>query len=426
MLSIPSDELYSLRVTESAIRENLDSGRYYSNPYPLFDQLRESSPVHFSETIGGWLLTRFEDVDRVLRDHEIFSSKGRVTHLLNQLPIETQSRLTLLNSHFAIGLAHSDAPEHRRIRSLLAQSFTPKVMGSLRDQIKILVEQLLSSLNGEVDLISELLTPLPALVVGKLLGSSPSDIPDLIRWAHAVNGLYEKGGRISEEKALHAEAMLTEMRQFVLALVQHRRDLKQSGRLTGDEDILSSLVAQEEEVLTDQELLSTVVSLFVAGHETTTHLLGNGLFAILQRPEVLIDAGNNHETIPMIVEEMARFDGSVPRSWRLTKEAVEIGSHQIKKGELVLPMLAAANRDPAQFDNPNSFDYRRDNKRHLAYGKGVHVCLGAPLARIEAQEILTSLVNRFKRIEFTEDPASLPWRKDLALRGLMKLPVRLS
>lgn len=411
---------------ESAIKENLENGRYYSDPYPLFDELRESAPVHYSSTIAGWLLTKYEDVDRVLRDHELFSSKGRVTHLLKKLPPETQRRLTLLNSHFAIGLAHSDAPEHRRIRSLLSQSFTPKVMSSIRNEISLLATELISRLDGDVDLIAELLTPLPALVVGKLLGSNPSDIPDLIRWAHAVNGLYEKGGKISADKALHAEAMLDEMRTFVTELVEARRQSKASGALIGDEDVLSSLVAQEEETLSDQELLSTVVSLFVAGHETTTHLIGNGLLAILKEPHILEDARKAPELIPLIVEEMARFDGSVPRSWRLTKSDVEIRGTFISKGSLVLPMLAAANRDPEHFKEPNSFNYNRENKRHLAYGKGVHVCLGAPLARIEAQEVLIAILNRFKRIELAEEPERLEWRKDLALRGLIRLPVRLS
>lgn len=410
---------------ESLIQESLLSGEYYSDPFPLFDELRASAPIHFSETIGGWVLTRFEDVDAVLRDHENYSSKGRVTHLLNQLSSETQARIQLLHAHFAIGLAHSDAPEHRRIRSLLARTFTPKIIDSLRPEINSQANALIAELYGEVDLIEQLLTPLPALIVGKLLGSRPSDLPNLIRWAHAVNGLYERGGRISEEKALHAEAMLHEMREFVLELVADRRSHKAKGNLAGD-DVLSSLVLQEEEVLSDQELLSTVVTLFVAGHETTTHLLGNGILALLLNEDVISQIRDDMGTIPLVVEEMARFDGSVPRSWRLAKSDLELNGVKIKQGELVLPILAAANRDPSVFPDPHTFDFRRDSKRHLAYGKGVHVCLGAPLARIEAQEVISTLIQRFKKIELNCDPKKLEWRKDLALRGLLSLPVRLS
>jgi cytochrome P450 len=410
---------------ESLITESLESGDYYKNPYPLFAELRANNPIHFSNTIGGWVLTRYREVDLVLRDHENYSSKGRVTHLLNQLSSEAQAKIKLLHAHFAIGLAHSDAPEHRRIRSLLAQSFTPKIIDSLRPEITTQAQSLVAKLEGDIDLIAELLTPLPALIVGKLLGSKPTDLPNLIRWAHAVNGLYERGGKISEEKALHAEAMLREMRDFVLELVSERRALKQADKLESA-DVLSNLVIQEEESLTDQELLSTVVTLFVAGHETTTHLLGNGILALLLRQHVLNEARKDETKIPLIVEEMARFDGSVPRSWRLAKSDLELSGVQIKKGDLVLPILAAANRDPEVFEDPDKFDLHRENKRHLAYGKGVHVCLGAPLARLEAQELLKALFQRFSHIELNADAQSLEWRKDLALRGLLSLPVRLN
>ena len=410
---------------ESLITESLESGDYYKNPYPLFAELRANNPIHFSNTIGGWVLTRYREVDLVLRDHENYSSKGRVTHLLNQLSSEAQAKIKLLHAHFAIGLAHSDAPEHRRIRSLLAQSFTPKIIDSLRPEITTQAQSLVAKLEGDIDLIAELLTPLPALIVGKLLGSKPTDLPNLIRWAHAVNGLYERGGKISEEKALHAEAMLREMRDFVLELVSERRALKQADKLEST-DVLSNLVLQEEESLTDQELLSTVVTLFVAGHETTTHLLGNGILALLLRQDVLNEARKDETKIPLIVEEIARFDGSVPRSWRLAKSDLELSGVQIKKGDLVLPILAAANRDPEVFEDPDKFDFHRENKRHLAYGKGVHVCLGAPLARLEAQELLKALSQRFSHIELNADAQSLEWRKDLALRGLLSLPVRLN
>ncbi|NDA39316.1 MAG: cytochrome P450 [Actinobacteria bacterium] len=410
---------------ESLITESLESGDYYKNPYPLFAELRANNPIHFSNTIGGWVLTRYREVDLVLRDHENYSSKGRVTHLLNQLSSEAQAKIKLLHAHFAIGLAHSDAPEHRRIRSLLAQSFTPKIIDSLRPEITTQAQSLVAKLEGDVDLIAELLTPLPALIVGKLLGSKPTDLPNLIRWAHAVNGLYERGGKLSEEKALHAEAMLREMRDFVLELVSERRALKQADKLESA-DVLSNLVIQEEQSLTDQELLSTVVTLFVAGHETTTHLLGNGILALLLRQDVLNEARKDETKIPLIVEEMARFDGSVPRSWRLAKSDLELSGVQIKKGDLVLPILAAANRDPEVFEDPDKFDLHRENKRHLAYGKGVHVCLGAPLARLEAQELLKALFQRFSHIELNADAQSLEWRKDLALRGLLSLPVRLN
>jgi cytochrome P450 len=410
---------------DELISNSIANKCYFSNPYPLFDKLRESAPVYFSQEIGGWLLTRHEDCDSVLRNSELFSSKGRVTHLLNQLEPDLQPQLQLLHFHFARGLAHSDAPEHRRLRGLLARAFTPKVIESIRPRISEIAKDLIEGLPHEIDLISDLFTPLPARVVGELLGSAPEDIPDLIRWAHAINGLYEKGGRITADRAIHAEKMLNEMREFVRRLIAIRQAAKRKSLLTGEEDILSALVMQEEESLSEHEMLSTMVSLFVAGHETTTHLLGNGWFALLNRPEWIDRIRKEPNLIVLVVEEMARFDGSVPRSWRLLKENAEVSGVKIPQGQLVLPMLAAANRDSEVFENPHEFNPFRDSKKHLAYGKGVHVCLGAPLARIEAQETISLMLESFPRIEFAADPNSLKWREDLALRGLVKLPVKL-
>lgn len=411
---------------DDLISESFSNKSYFSNPYPLFETLRRESPIFYSKIIGGWVLTKHEDVDSVLRNSEVFSSKGRITHLLNQLEPDLQPELELLHFHFARGLAHSDAPEHRRLRGLLARAFTPKMIENLRPRIREIASEIIGSLTNEVDLIGDLLTPLPARVVGELLGSSNEDIPDLIRWAHAINGLYEKGGRISADKALHAEAMLKEMRNFVGNLIQERQLKKKRGALTGDEDVLSALVMQEEDSLTEDEMLSTMVSLFVAGHETTTHLLGNGWYALLNRPEWISKMRHESSLIPMVVEEIARFDGSVPRSWRLTKTETEIRDVKIPAGDLVLPMLAAANRDEKVFESPNNFNPLRDSKKHLAYGKGVHVCLGAPLARIEAQEVITLILEHFQSIEFASDPSKFNWREDLALRGLLNLPVKLS
>lgn len=416
---------YDLEVLDGDISARLYDKTYFSDPFPLFERLRSESPVFKSEVIGGWLLTKHSDVEMVLRNSDIYSSKGRVTHLLNQIDDDLQPQLQLLHFHFARGLAHSDAPEHRRLRGLLAQAFTPKMIEGLRNRIREIAEETISALTPDTDLIADLLTPLPARVVGELLGSERSDIPDLIRWAHAINGLYEKGGRISSDRALHAEAMLREMREFVTRLIEERRHRKSLGHLHGDEDVLSALVMQDGDALSDDEMLSTVVSLFVAGHETTTHLLGNGWFALLNRPEWIMEMRTNPEIIPSVVEEMARFDGSVPRSWRIPKEDVEIRGVKIPAGELVMPILASANRDGEVFERPSEFDPLRDSKKHLAYGKGVHVCLGAPLARIEAHETIAAMLRHFTDIEFAEDPSHLKWREDLALRGLIRLPVKL-
>lgn len=413
---------------DAALASALNDGSYFSQPFPLFADLRRNAPVFYSQVLGGWVVTRYSDVSEILHNHEDYSSKGRVLHLINQLDDDVREKLPLLQMHFATGLAHSDAPEHKRLRGLLAQAFTPRISENMRPVSSQIVSQLLEQLDGEAELIADLFTPVPALVVGKLLGSEESDIPDLIRWAHAINGLYEKGGRISAEKALHAEAMLEEMRIFVMRLTSARRELRDQGQLDPHSDILSGLVNAElsGDSLTESELVSTAVTLFVAGHETTTHLLGNGFRALLATPGAFDEIKADADLIPQAVDEMARFDGSVPRSWRITKREMEIAGVKIPAGDLVLPILASANRDESIFEDPDRFDLHRDARKHLAFGRGVHVCLGAPLARIEGQEIIKELVRRYPNISLAKKSEDLEWRRDIALRGLLALPVKLA
>lgn len=412
---------------ESLLSDAFSDLTYYSNPYPLFAKLREQAPVFYSQTLGGWVITRYEDVSEILHNHEDYSSKGRILHLINKLDPEIKAQLPLLQVHFANGLAHSDAPEHRRLRSLLAKAFTPKISENMRPITKSVVTNLLADIQSETDLIENLFTPVPALVVGRLLGSSEQDIPNLIRWASAINGLYERGGNIDPDKALHAEQMLNEIREFVIELVNLRRSKSALGKLDPAEDILAGLVFAEKQgdALTELELVSTVVTLFVAGHETTTHLLGNGMLALLNNPDAFNLIRNQPALIPAAVDEMARFDGSVPRSWRITKREMTINNITIPEGDLVLPMLAAANRDESVFPDPDQFSVQRDTRKHLAFGRGVHVCLGAPLARIEGQEIISELIQRFPAVKLKVPTSELRWRKDVALRGLISLPVTL-
>ena len=412
---------------DKLLKQSFEDGTYFSNPFPLFAELRKSQPVFYSETLGGWVVTRFQDVSDILHNHQDYSSKGRVLHLINKLDPEVQKLLPLLQMHFATGLAHSDAPEHKRLRGLLAQAFTPKVSESMRSITRDVVQQVISRLESTSDLIHDVFTPVPALVVGRLLGSAESDIPDLIRWAGAINGLYEKGGLIDPEKAIYAEEMLQEIRVFVTRLANERRILRDKGELDPSQDVLAGLVNAElqGDSLSDSELVSTVVTLFVAGHETTTHLLGNGMLALLSSDSELQKIKLNPDLIPSAVDEMARFDGSVPRSWRITKSAMEISGVSIPVGELVLPMLSSANRDENEFADPDIFNLDRDTRKHLAFGRGVHVCLGAPLARIEGQEIIKEILSRFPNMRLSKNVDELQWRKDVALRGLVSLPVTL-
>ena len=211
----------------------------------------------------------------------------------------------MLHSHFATGLAHSDAPEHKRLRGILAQAFTPKISENMRPITHEVVTKTLNALSGDIDLISNLFTPITALVVGRLLGSSESEIPQLIRWAGAINGLYKKGGNIDPQKAFFAEEMLHEIREFVNNLADERRSQCKKGELDPTTDVLSGLVHAEvhSDSLSESELISRVVTLFVAGYETTTHLLGNGMLAILNQPDSLELIQQEPNFIPAVIPE---------------------------------------------------------------------------------------------------------------------------
>ena len=322
---------------DQLLKQAFEDGSYFSSPFSLFAELRKTDPVFFSQTLGGWVVTRYQDVSNILHNHDDYSSKGRVLHLINKLDPEVQNRLPLLQMHFATGLAHSDAPEHKRLRGLLAKAFTPKVSESMRPITRDIVQKVISELEDTSDLIHDVFTPVPALVVGRLLGSSEADIPNLIRWAGAINGLYEKGGLIDPQKAIHAEEMLNEIRSFVTRLADDRRAIRNQDELDSTKDVLAGLINSETagDSLSESELVSTVVTLFVAGHETTTHLLGNGLLALLDSDSEMQKIKSQPDLIPSAIDEMARFDGSVPRSWRITKRDMEISGVLIPKGQLV-------------------------------------------------------------------------------------------
>ena len=312
---------------EMLLKKSFEDGTYFSNPFPLFAELRKHHPVFYSKTLGGWVVTRFQDVSEILHNHEDYSSKGRVLHLINKLDPSVKEKLTVLQTHFATGLAHSDAPEHKRLRGLLAQAFTPKVSEAMRPIAHEVVNWQLSALNGSSDLIHDVFTPVPALVVGRLLGSSESDIPNLIRWAGAINGLYEKGGVIDPAKALYAEAMLEEIREFVTCLANERRALRDKGTLDSSQDILAGLVNIEThgDSLSDSELVSTVVTLFVAGHETTTHLLGNGMLALLNSKSEIKKIQANPDLIPKAVDSLDYPTGDAMNTWLVSKATKDAG-----------------------------------------------------------------------------------------------------
>ena len=396
----------------------LQSDAFFQNPYPVYQQLREESPVYWSEAWGAWVITRYDDVMEVLRDNERFSSAGRVSYLLRQLPDEALKQVAALERHYDIGLAHSDPPDHTRLRALLNRVFTPRMVEARRSRVADVANALIDKVmaNGQMDIINDLAYPLPATIIAEMIGAPKEDIALFRDWAVAINRLFEKGGRISETSATAAQDSLHIMKDYITRLVEIRRNDPQ-------DDIISRLATAEHEAdkLTIAELVSTAVTFFVAGHETTTNLIGNGMLALLQHPEEMRLLRENPALINGAVEEMLRYEPSVPRGWRIVKQNVTLRGQHIPQGALIFPILAAANRDPAQFPDPDRFDIQREGNKHIAFGYGIHFCLGAPLARLEGAVVINTILQRLPEITLVTD--TLNWRHDIAIRSLDALPV---
>lgn len=396
------------------------SSDFYQNPHQALHKLRSQSPVYWSEAWGVWVLTRYEDVVSTLKDYDNFVNFGRVTHLIKQLPDDVAEAKAALLFHYETGLAHTDPPVHTRLRGLLNRAFTPRMVAHWTRRIEHVVDDLIAALQGqsEFDLLHSFAYPLPATIIGEMLGVPQADIHLFQGWALAINQLFEKGGRITRESATNAHGNLKQMRAYIGDMVAQRRK-----RPTAD--VIGNLVKieAEGERLTLDELTSTVVTFFVAGHDTTTNLITNGLYLLLQTPAAYEALRTRPERTKIAIEETLRLEPSVPRMWRIAARDIALGDAQIRKGQMVFPMLSAANRDPAHFPNPDQFLLDRDNMKHVAFGFGVHYCIGAPLARLEGEIALRKLVAAFPHLQLTDTPR---WAQDLAIRRLETLQLSVS
>jgi cytochrome P450 len=417
----------------------LQADSFFVDPYPAYSVLRLNAPVYWSEAWGGWVLTRYADVASVLRDAHHFSSAGRISYLLAQLDPGIRRQVEDLERHYRVGIAHVDPPDHTRLRALLTPFFTPRKLVRLQAVIERVVDTLLDraaervaahgSRDAMLDIVEEIAYPLPAIIVLELIGAPAADRDHFRRWALAVNNLFAEGGRVTQASVMTAQSALAEMREYVLRLAAER------SRAPRD-DVISALVAEQRSGgrLNEAELVSTCVTLFVAGHETTTNLIGNSMIALLLQPEKMAQLRTQPELMRGAVEEFLRYDTPVQRGWRIAAQDVEIDGQPIRSGALVLPMLGAANRDPARFAEPDLLDFHRFSMqgarheaeaRHLGFGYGIHFCIGAPLARLEVPAALSGLLRRFPHMRL-EPTTRLRWRRDIALRGVESLPVYVS
>ncbi|MBX3421158.1 MAG: cytochrome P450 [Pirellulaceae bacterium] len=386
-----------------------------ADPFPVFQRLREQAPVYFSSVLGGWVLTRYDDVKLVISDRRF--SADRMRPFFAQLPMTKQCAYATLRDSISAWAVFHDPPTHTRLRGLINRAFTVKAIERLEPRIDGIVVDLLDQVahRGEMDVIADLAYPLPASVILHMLGLPSDDLDRIKVWSDEL-ALFVGSSVNTPDKYRRATDSITAMNDYFGAAIQRRR------QAPGD-DLLSALLAaqEQEELLSHDELVATCVLLVFAGHETTTNLIGNGMLALLRHPAQLERLRSELELLPLAIEELLRFDGPAAAVVRIATEEVTLHDQTIAAGDRVFAMLGAANRDPRQFSNPEKLDITRNENRHIAFGHGIHYCIGAPLARLEAKLAIRAILQRCQNLKLQD--AALHWSDSLVLRGVRSLPI---
>ena len=397
---------------------SIGSPEYFDNPYHTYHRLRSESPVYWSEKLGSWLLTRYDDCLNALRDYRRLSNYDRMTVLLKPLGEEAGKHFELVRRHFTKGVIFADPPDHTRLRTLINKAFTPSTIEQMRPRIQEIVESLLDAMKDkrEADLIRDFAFHLPNTVRSELLGLPLEDTDQLKKWADEIVALM--GGGADAARVERGQQALIAVREYLGRLITPRR--KKPGN-----DLISTLIMarEQEDKLNEDELLSTCSTLFTASQETTTSVIGNAMLVLLRNPQELQKLKGNPHYIESAVEEFLRYDGPLQRQLRAAMEDFELRGKHIKKGQMVSPMLAAANRDPERFPEPDRLDVTRKDNEHIAFGYGIHWCVGAPLARLEVQVAVNGLLREFPGLELATETIDRP--EDVTVRSLRSLPVRL-
>jgi len=395
---------------------NMASPAFKADPYPFFARLREESPVcrvMVSDKQIAWLVTRYDDVVTVLKDDRFVKDKRGV---LSSEQAARQPWVPRMLKSIEFNMLDLDPPDHTRLRGLVHQAFTPRMVENLRERITVLTNELLDAAQarGRMDLIRAYALPLPTTIIAEMLGVPVRDRHRFHRWSSKI-----------VTTAATTWGMLQTLPSLI-AFLRYIRKLVKARRTAPADDLVSALVEAREagDRLSEDELLAMISLLLIAGHETTVNLIGNGMLALLEHPEQMDRLRNDPALIKPAVEELLRYDGPLETATeRYAREDVTIAGVTIPRGEMVFAVLASANRDERQFDRPDELDLAREPNRHLAFGLGVHYCLGAPLARLEGQIAINTLIRRIPDVQLAVPRARLRRRPGLVLHGLESLPV---
>jgi cytochrome P450 PksS len=403
---------------QTLTQPDFNSQRFKANPYPFYARLREEAPVFrikgpANET--AWLVTRYEDVSQVMKHARI--SKDR----LGSMTPEQKARMPWFVKFFEPlmqNMLNKDPPDHTRLRGLVHKAFTPRLIEQLRSRVQGLSDELLdkAARKGSMDLVDEYALLVPVTIIAEMLGVPSGDYRKFQRWSNRLIS------NTTMRDVLFSIPSLVMFHRYLRKLIERRRD-------SPGDDLLTALIQAEEagDKLSPDELVSMVFLLLVAGHETTVNLIAGGTLALLQNPEQLERLRKNPDLIGPAVEELLRYASPVEVSTeRFTREDISVGGVTIPRGDLVFGVIASANRDERHFKDPNTLDLGREPNKHLSFGMGIHYCLGAPLARLEGQIAIQTLVSRFHQLRLARPAESLKWRTGVLMRGPKQLPVSLT
>jgi cytochrome P450 len=397
--------------------DRLADASYSQDPYPVLAAIRDEAPLYWSERWGVWIATRYADIDELLKQPGTYSNAGRFSAYLDQLPADAAPYVEPLRRHYASGMLQSDPPEHSHLRPLINKAFTPRVVAGSAERIGTVVDELIDGFRdrGSADLLHEFAYPLPAIVISELMGVPTDDRAQLIELSDGVVAIQRSGRAAVDEHLVRSAESIVALEDYFRALCEERR------RQPGD-DLITALVEAEEagDKLSPDELISMCATLLIAGHETTRNLIANGMLLLLQRPDDLERVRSDEALLVSAIEEMLRFESPIQRGWRRIAADTERHGVQLQAGQLIYLMLGAANRDPAVFPEPDRFDIERQPNRHLAFGKGVHFCVGAPLSRLEAKIALPALLS-LPGLRLADAPVR--WSESVTHRGLEALEV---
>lgn len=404
--------------TADSLQDDLLDPEFNHDPYPFFARLREQDPVHYSEAHRAWLVTRYDDVAAALGDPRL--SSDRVRPLLHAMSPQRRATAGPVMEMIADWMVVTDPPVHTRLRRLATKAFHPRKVVAMEDRIRELVDRYVDEFvaGGETDVVAGFAFPLPATVISELIGAPVEDAPRFEAWSNELALVaFGAGGEARADR--HARAM-----RGVGEMLDYFGELIDAKRADPGADMVSDLIAGDgDDALSDDEMKGMCALMLFAGHETTTTTITSAVKLLIENPDQLALVRAEPRLAGRAVEEVLRVEGAIKVLHRWVVEDLELRGRRIRRGDRVLLIPAAANRDPEKFVAPDRFDVTRSPNPHLAFGKGVHACIGAMLARIEMRVAVARIAERLPGLRFADDPPQFEWNPSLASRGLAGLKV---